>query len=115
MAGIFAFVWFNVRQHNNGYIDVSFWEKKTAQALRIANEIKRVYTSCIFTQKIRHHYNATSDLLQMIILRDSRLCSPAGHFLILRMASELFPKTIGQANNQTNVYDITMHDVRIVM
>jgi hypothetical protein len=22
------FVWFNVRQHNNGYIDVSFWERK---------------------------------------------------------------------------------------
>jgi Reverse transcriptase (RNA-dependent DNA polymerase) len=27
--------------------------------LRIANEIKRVYTSCIITQTIRHHYNAT--------------------------------------------------------
>jgi hypothetical protein len=22
------FVWFNVRQHNNSYIDVSFWERK---------------------------------------------------------------------------------------
>jgi hypothetical protein len=21
-------VWFNVRQRNNGYIDVSFWERK---------------------------------------------------------------------------------------
>jgi hypothetical protein len=34
-------------------------EKKPAQGLRIANEIKRVYTSCIITQKIRHHYNVT--------------------------------------------------------
>jgi hypothetical protein len=26
--GLVWFVWFNVRQHNNGYIDVSFWERK---------------------------------------------------------------------------------------
>jgi hypothetical protein len=25
---VFVFVWFNVRQNNNGYIDVSFWERK---------------------------------------------------------------------------------------
>jgi hypothetical protein len=25
-SGLVWFVWFNVRQHNNGYIDVSFWE-----------------------------------------------------------------------------------------
>jgi hypothetical protein len=24
----FVFVWFNVRQHNNGQINVSFWESK---------------------------------------------------------------------------------------
>jgi hypothetical protein len=32
---------------------------KNSQVLRTANEIKRVYTSCIITQKIRYHYNAT--------------------------------------------------------
>jgi hypothetical protein len=41
----FGFVWFNVRQHNNGYIDVSVWERNyQLRGLRIANEIKRVYT-----------------------------------------------------------------------
>jgi hypothetical protein len=24
----FVVVWFNVRQHKNGYIDVSLWERK---------------------------------------------------------------------------------------
>jgi hypothetical protein len=53
-----CFCMVNVRKHNNGYTDVSFWEIKTpAQGLRRANKIKRVYASCIITQKI--HYNAT--------------------------------------------------------
>jgi hypothetical protein len=45
------FVWFNVRKHYNGYKHVGFRERKTAQELRMAYEIKRVYTSCITTQK----------------------------------------------------------------
>jgi hypothetical protein len=33
------FVWFNVRQPNNGYLDVDFWERNPAQGLRITNEM----------------------------------------------------------------------------
>jgi hypothetical protein len=36
----------------NGYVDVSFWERKAAaQGLRIADEKKSVYSSCIITSR----------------------------------------------------------------
>jgi hypothetical protein len=65
------FLWFNVRQHNNDYLDVGFWDSKTSSGIEKSQRNKLR----LGLHYVHHHPENTTSLQRDIIRQHNKFQS----------------------------------------